>query len=183
MSIEEIILADAKSRKPEYAARLILVEVQPEGLPAGIRHFSLQIDRLFDYIPINYIVIGDEYYCSLVKDDFAKLLWRFNLLAEKRLTARSLVTLFLLIGSPSRDRRMVERIEDITLPTKLKQPEPRQYAQLITPPSLQNIDDKIEARFSCFNIRSNSLENFLLSVNTDYTIGFEIKEHPLPTDS
>src|SRR5439155_19161932 len=82
-NIKERILKDAGSRKERYADRMEVVEIPPDNLPAGLTLYSVNISQLFDYIPINYIVTGDEFYTSLQKGDFSRLLKRIKFLEEK----------------------------------------------------------------------------------------------------
>src|SRR5437899_10161820 len=114
-NIKDKILSDARSRKPQYADRMEVIEPQLADLPAGLSHYSIHIVKLHDYLPINYIVVVDSIFTSMQAGDFARLLQRIKFLEEKRLSAGDLAVLFLLIEFPSRDRRLVERPEDIAL--------------------------------------------------------------------
>jgi hypothetical protein len=175
-NIKERILADARSRKPRYADRMEIFEPKLEDLPAGLTHYSINISQLFDYIPINYIVIGEEFYTSLNKGDFSRLLARVRFLEEKKFSATDLAILYMLLEHSSRDHRIVEKAEDIALPETANAATRQKLAQTITPPVIEKIDGRVECSFYCFNNRTSTLERFRVKINSNYNIDSETGE-------
>ena len=73
MAIEELILAHAEEKKSRFANRMSLVELPAVDLPENLKHFSIVVDGVFDYLPMNYLLLGSDYYSSLNKEDFTRL--------------------------------------------------------------------------------------------------------------
>src|SRR5215813_12273878 len=105
--IKDRILADAKSRKAQYADRIEVLGPQTEDLPEGLHFYNIRIVGLFDYIPINYIVLNDDVFTSLERGDFLKLLRRLRVIEDGNLSAQHFMELFLLIEYPTRHQNPV----------------------------------------------------------------------------
>src|ERR1043166_4054188 len=114
-NIQEEILADAQARKPDYKDRMQIFELPLEDFPAGLAQYSIKIKGLYDYLPISYFVYNNGFYTSLQQGDFARLLQRLKLLEDKTLSATNVAKLFLFLEYPSRERLLVENLEDMAL--------------------------------------------------------------------
>jgi hypothetical protein len=174
--IKEKILADARSRKERYADRMEVTELQADNLPEGLKLYTVRISQLFDYLPISYIVVGNEFFSSLQKGDFSRLLERLRFLEENRYTATDLITLFLLLEHPSRDHRLVEKPEDIALSQGASSQTRQKLAQLLSTTTIDKVKGGMECTFYCFNHRSRVLERFQLRIGPDYSINGETVE-------
>lgn len=175
MKLTEIILQDALARKPDYRERLSVEEPGLEGLPKGLRHFSVKIKGLHSYLPINYVVAGEELYTSLVEGDFMRLLHRLRVVEEDSLSALEIAILFMLLEYPNRDLRIVETMEDLALPP-LNAREMKLWEEVMTPPGKRFVNGALECTFLCANIRTSGLDRFLLRISPDYELSGENSE-------
>src|SRR5690349_12194473 len=137
-NIKDRILADAQSRKSEYGDRMEVAGPQSEGLPAGLSLYSIRIAQLFDYMPINYITVEDEFFTSLQKGDFERLLAHLRLIEEETLSAADFTTLFLLLENPSRYQFLVEKAEDFAFPESADEGQKR-LLSTISSPQMQKV--------------------------------------------
>lgn len=175
MRLSEIILEDASARKPDYRDRLSVEEPGLDGLPKGLRHFSIKIKGLHSYLPINYIVAGQELYTSLVEGDFMRLLYRLRVLEEDSLSALEIAILFMLLEYPNRDLRIVETMEDLALPP-LNAHDIKLVEEVMAPPRKQFLNGALECTFLCANIRTSGLDRFLLRISPEYELSGENHE-------
>jgi hypothetical protein len=162
------ILAHAKTRKPQYADRMEIFQPTLGELPAGLIHYVINIKGLHGYIPISYLVLGNDFYSSLEPGDFSRLAKRLRLFEIDNLTALELAIIYLLVDFPSRERRIIENVADLELVDDNQRELAYQLAKVITPPSLQRANNQLECSFICFNSRSNWLERFNLTIYPSY---------------
>lgn len=170
MAITDLILADAERKKSRFAGRMTVTENQVFDLPSELRKFSITISGVFDYLPITYLVLGNNYYSSLEKGDFARILKAFDLVESEKLTAGDVARLFLLLEIPLRGRFVVETVRDLELPEEMPVEVQKQFANLIVPPALHRSPNLAQCAFFSFNGRENILEEVLLEVSGNYDI-------------
>lgn len=175
-NIAEKILLDAKAYRPQYAERMTVIGPQTEGMPLGLIFYGVRIAKLHDYTPINYIVLGEEFFCSLKKGDFVNLLKNLQLLEDNQISATDLTTLFLLLEFPTRYYFLVDKLEDITIPENAPQEMQMMLTQLIAPPKMQLVKGVLECVFLAFNVQTKALERFFISILPDYTFNGTSKE-------
>jgi hypothetical protein len=177
--IKELILADAKIRKERYSDRMTVTEPELDDLPSGLKHYSVEIYGLHSYLPINYLTVENDetdFYTSLRKGDFTGLLKRLSSIETDRFSALDIAILFLLLEHPSRDRRIIEKIEDIALPEAMKESDRQDIAHAITPPTKTNVDGGLECSFVCLNVRTSGIERYIVRISADYTLSGESGE-------
>jgi hypothetical protein len=175
-NITEKILADAKSRRPEYADRMTVIGPQTESLPTGLEHYGIKISQLRDYTPMNYIVKNGEIFTSMQRGDFRRLLMSLRVIEDEQLSAVELTSLFILIEQPFINRHLVDKIEDLTLPNSVSMRERLLLAQKLAPPKIQYIYMNLECTFWAFNARTRMLERFFFKVTPDYQVEGEVEE-------
>ncbi len=175
-NITEKILEDAKAQRPKYAERLIVIGPQTDGMPLGLVHYGVNISKLHDYTPMNYVVIGEEIFSSLKKGDFANLLKKLRFLEENNLSAYDLVNLFFMLEFPTRYYFLVDKAEDVLVPENAPQEMQMMLNQLIAPPKLQINKGFLECIFLAFNIQSKALERFFLGMSPEYVFEGSSKE-------
>lgn len=174
MSIESIILAHAEEKKPRFAGRMALSELPVNDLPKELRYFSVQVDGIIDYLPINYLVTGENFYSSLDKGDFANILEYFQLLDSTELTAIEVAQLYLLLEFPSRGRTLLFGVRDLELPLEIPTEVKTQLGEIIGPPVLHRNPDNAQCSFYLFNGREGILEEILMEVTRDYKVNHGI---------
>ncbi len=175
MAIEELILAHAEEKKSRFANRMSLVELPAVDLPENLKHFSIVVDGVFDYLPMNYLLLGSDYYSSLNKEDFTRLLERFNFVESEQLTAREVAQIFLLIAFPSRGRFIVESLGDLNIPANMPIEVQNQLDEIIIPPALHRNPGLAQCAFYLYNGREGILEEVLLEVSSDYSINLIVQ--------
>lgn len=144
-------------------------------MPKGLRHFSVKIQGLHSYLPINYVVVGEsEIYSSLVEGDFVRLLHRLRLLEDNTLSAIEIAVLFMLLEYPNRELRIVETLEELALQVTDKDRET--LAQVVQPAVCRRVDGGLECEFICSNVRTSALERFRLQISPEYELSGESEE-------
>lgn len=176
MSIETTILTHAEEKKSRFAGRMALIELPTNDLPKELRHFSIEVNGMIDYLPMNYLVTGDSFYSSLDKGDFAQILEYFQLLDSTELTAIEVAHLYLLLEFPSRGRVLLYKVADLELPADTPSELKTQLNELIGPPVLHRNPDLAECSFYLFNGREGTVEEVLLEVTRDYKINHGINK-------
>ncbi|MBI4853447.1 MAG: hypothetical protein HY819_16760 [Acidobacteria bacterium] len=174
MSIENVILAHAEEKKPRFAGRMALSELPINDLPRELRHFSIEVDGIIDYLPMHYLVTGDSFYSSLDKGDFANILEYFQLLDSVDLTAMEVAQLYLLLEFPSRGRVILLGVRDLELPFNMPAEVKTQLGEIIAPPVLHRNSDTAQCAFYLFNGREGILEEVLIEVTREYKINHGI---------
>lgn len=170
MSIEEAMLAHAESKKTRFAKKMSLIELPTTDLPKDLRHFSVVVNGVFDYLPMNYLLLGTDYYSSLDKGDFALILERFDFLGSDKLTAKEIAQIFLLLELPSRGRFLVESLRDLNIPAAMPIEVQNQLDEIISPPALHKNPGLAQCAFYLYNGREGILEEVLLEISNDYKI-------------
>jgi hypothetical protein len=170
MSIEKTVLAHAEEKKPRFAGRMALNELPINDLPNELRHFSVEVDGVIDYLPMNYLVTGENFYSSLDKGDFANILEYFQLLDSTELTAMDVAQLYLLLEFPSRGRTILLGIKDLELSPNMPTEVKKQLSEIIAPPVLHRNPENAECAFYTFNGREGILEEVLIEVTRDYKV-------------
>jgi hypothetical protein len=175
-NIKDKILSHARSKNPDYAERMEIFEPNLPGLPAGLTHYAVNINGLFDYTPISYICLGDDCFSSLMPDDFGALMKHLQLLESNRLAAIDVAILYLLIDFPSRDRSIVETMEEVPLPDDPPAILTQKVSAVISPAHLDKSSGRGELTFFCYNRRSGWLEQFSLVIYPSYHYTGELNE-------
>ncbi len=174
--MKEKILADAKASDPHYADRMIVFGPNTDGLPEGLAHYAIRINKLHDYRPINYLVKDNEFFSTTKENEFGRLLQKFGPLESLPFSAAELVSLFVLIGYPLLRRHIVDKIDDLAIPANFPYGERLLLEQRIAPPSKQLNGRNLECKFWVFNSREKILERFILTVSQNYQHHLEIRE-------
>lgn len=174
MSIETVILAHAEEKKPRFAGRMALSELPVNDLPRELRHFSVEVDGVIDYIPMNYLVTGERFYSSLDKGDFANILEYFQLLDSTELTSIEVAQLYLLLEFPSRGRILLLGVRDLELPLDMPAEVKTQLSEIIGTPVLHRNPDNAQCAFYLFNGREGILEEVLVEVTRDYKVNHNV---------
>ncbi len=174
MSIETEILTHAQEKKSRFTGRMKLTELPTNELPTELRHFSIEVDGVIDYLPMNYLVTGDSFYSSLDKGDFAHILEYFQVIDSTELTAIAIAQLYLLLEFPSRGRVILHGVGDLELPPNTPSELKTQLAELIGPPVLHRTLDLAQCAFYLFNGREGAVEEVLIEVTSDYKVNHGI---------
>lgn len=165
--LKERILADAQSRRPQYAERMSVLETTRAQLPKEIKIFTIRIDRLHDYLPMNYLSYGDELYCSLQKGDFERAV-RSLRVVEGDFRPAAFVALFQLLELPSSDHFHVENAKDIAISQQTSERVRQQLPSLIKPASVSRENGRLEYEFFLFNTRTRGVEKYNIRIFPDY---------------
>lgn len=175
-NIEHIILSDAQQKRPNYADRMQVVELSISDLPTKLKFYTIKITGLFDYLPINYVVLNNNYYSSLEKGDFGKFLEYVGFLAKDVLSAWELTKLFFLLEFPSKDRLIVEKLADTSLTDTAPEDLKEKLNNTLETPLLRKTTQGAELFFYCENVRTGCLEVFSIRVSPSYLVDGESRE-------
>lgn len=162
------ILSDARLKLSEYADRLEVFESGLPGLPQDMLHFAINIKGLHGYLPISYIVYENNLYTSLRPGDFAALMKRVDLFNSDRWSALDFAICYFLLDFPSRERRIIENVEDLDLGEESSYILIQKVKNIVTSANMQKEANKINISFYCYNNRTGFIEQFKITVYPTY---------------
>lgn len=171
--IEQYILSNLKERFNLPAEKISISETHPLNFPADARIFRAEKRGSYGNIYYNYILVNGKFYCSIDENNFSQLLATEKFTSRPRWNPHQFATLFLHLVV--RELRLVESPSDIS---KSSDEAFNSRIAKITSPSLEIVDNAIEARFWSYQARYKRLDYWQIHIDSDYQMTYERLPEP-----
>ncbi|MFY9224803.1 MAG: hypothetical protein WAQ98_19180 [Blastocatellia bacterium] len=171
--IEQYILSNLKERFNLPAEKISISETHPLNFPADARIFRAEKRGSYGNIYYNYILVNGKFYCSIDENNFSQLLATEKFTSRPRWNPHQFATLFLHLVV--RELRLVESPSDIS---KSSDEAFNSRIAKITAPSLEIVDNAIEAHFWSYQARYKRLDYWQIHIDSDYQMTYERLPEP-----